>query len=430
MRKIQVFSATVFLFFFSVPCALSQKLPGAKPEDVGLSSEHLKRIDPAMQRYVAENKLAGILTMIARRGKVVHFEQYGMMDKEKEKPLQRDTIFRIYSMTKPITSVAVMMLYEQGHFQLNDPVSRYVPELKDLDVFDSVSDGQIQTAPANREMTIRDLLLHTSGLTYGLIGDTPIDLLYQDVDVRNPEGTLKDMIRKLSQIPLLYQPGSRFHYSVSTDVLAYLVEVVSGTAYDQFLKEKIFQPLNMKDTGYFVPEEKLNRLAVNYGPKEGGGMLAIDAPSKSSYSKPTRFFAGGTGLVSTASDYMRFAQMILNGGELNGVRVLGRKSVELMLANNLPDKILDGPRLEMPQNGHPLYPGLGFGLGFSVVMDVGQTGDLGSVGRAHWAGAASTSFWIDPKEEMAIMAFAQFIPYGHYPFQDEFRVIAYGAVID
>ena len=393
-------------------------LPSTTPEKVGLSSERLQRIGPVMQRYVQDNKLAGLLTMIARHGKVVHFETYGMMDREAEKPMQRDAIFRIYSMSKPITSVAVMMLYEEGRFQLDDPVSKYIPEFKDLKVFAGGSSGNMQVVPSERDMTIRHLLTHTSGLTYGLFSNTPVDSLYLKAEVLSNEGTLQDMIDKLSHIPLLYQPGSTWHYSVSIDVLGYLVEVLSDMPFDQFLAQRIFQPLGMKDTGFYVPEDKVHRFAANYGPDENGGITVIDKPTTSEFAKPPRFFSGGGGLVSTAPDYIRFAQMLLNGGELEGTRLLGRKTVEFMMTNHLSEELVVS-----------WFPGAGFGLGFAVITDVVKTGVLGSEGLSSWAGAANTYFWIDPQEELITMVWTQFMPFGYYQLASEFQVLAYQAIV-
>lgn len=391
-------------------------LPSTTPEKVGLSSERLQRIGPVMQRYVQENKLAGLLTMIARNGQVVHFETYGMMDREAGKPMQRDAIFRIYSMTKPITSVAVMMLYEEGRFQLDDPVSKYIPEFKDLKVYAGGTSGNMQVTPSEHDITIRHLLTHTSGLTYGFFSNTPVDSLYLKAEVLSNEGTLQDMIDKLSHIPLLYQPGSTWHYSVSLDVLGYFVEVLSGMPFDQFLVQRIFQPLGMKDTGFYVPKDKVHRLGANYGPDENGGITVIDKPTTSAFAEPTRFLSGGGGLISTASDYIRFAQMLLNGGELEGTRLLGRKTVEFMMTNHIPEELV-------------VSPGVGFGLGFAVYTDVVKSGILGSEGVSFWSGAANTFFWIDPQEDLITMVWTQFMPHGYYPFAFEFQVLVYQAIV-
>lgn len=396
--------------------ASSQGLPEATPEEVGLSSARLERIAPVMQSYVEENKLAGLMTMVARRGKVVHFERFGMMVREADKPMEFDTIFRIYSMTKPITSVAIMMLYEEGHFQLNDPVSKFIPEFKDLKVFENETEEGIELSPTKREMTIRDLLTHTSGLIYGW-GDRPVDKMYQEAKVLE-SGTIKDMVTKLAQIPLMHQPGTKWEYSVSTDVLGYLVEVISGMSFDAFLEERIFEPLGMVDTAFYVPEEKIDRFSANYQPDKNGKIKLMDPPTTSRFADASRtFFSGGGGLVSTTSDYVRFCQMLLNKGELDGVRLLGRKTVELMAMNHLPSEL----PFEMK--------GVGFGLGFAVVTDVAQMGQLGSKGVFSWGGAAATTFWIDPKEELIAILMTQLMSNPH-PFHEQFRVLTYQAIVE
>lgn len=407
---------TLSLLLLVAPHASSQGLPVVAPEEVGLSTERLKRIRPVMGRYVDENKLAGIMTMVARRGKVVHFEKVGMMDVAKDKPIQFDTIFRIYSMTKPITSVAIMMLYEKGHFQLSDPVSKFIPEFKDLKVFKNETEEGIELAHAKREMTIRDLLTHTSGLTYGW-GDQPVDKMYQGAQLFNPDSTLKEMVGKLSRIPLVHQPGTTWEYSVSTDVLGYLVEVISGMSFDAFLEREIFKPLGMVDTSFHVPDEKVDRFAELYRPADDGGLQVVEtAPLGAG---PQRmFFSGGGGLFSTAADYVRCCQMLLNGGELEGSRLLGRKTIELMTMNHLPPEL------------HPFeQAGAGFGLGFAVLTDVAQSAILGSEGSFRWGGAASTTFWIDPKEELIGLLMTQLMENPH-PFQQQFKVLTYQAIVD
>ncbi len=411
-----------FLFGFNPP-VISQGLPTATPEEVGISSKRLERINTLMQHYVDEKKLAGAVTLVARRGKIVHFERFGMMDIEANQPMQLDTIFRIYSMTKPITSVAVMMLYEEGRFQLNDPISKFIPELKGLKVVKNVTASGIELVEAEREITIRDLLIHTSGFPYGF-GDGPVDQMYQKAKLLAPDSTLKEMVQKLGVIPLVHQPGTKWEYSVSTDVLGYLVEVVSGKPLDLFFEENIFKPLGMKDTGFYVPKEKIARFAANYGPDETGRIKVIDEPKTSPFSSPRRFLSGGGGLVSTVSDYLRFAQMLLDGGELNGARLLGRKTIELMTTNNLPNELIP-----IQLGGTPLE-GYGFGLGFSVLVDVARSQELGSEGSFGWAGAATTLFLIAPKEELIAIAMTQFMPYDHYPVFKEFRVLTYQAIVD
>ena len=409
----------LFVFFLVLlgihPAVYSQKVLVTKPEGVGLSSARLERINSLMQDYVDEGKLAGVVTMVARRGKVAHFERFGVMDIETRKPMQLDTIFRIYSMSKPITSVAVMMLYEEGRFLLNDPVSKYIPEFKDLKVFIKKTEEGLGLADLEREITVRDLLSHTAGLGYGWNDDPPFDEIYREAGLFNREGTIKDMVEKLTKLPLIHQPGAKWHYSVSVDVLGYFVEVISGISFDQFLEDRIFKPLGMKDTAFYVPEEDWDRFPTSYEPDGNGGIKVNDAVSTSGYLKTPSLFSGGGGLVSTAEDYMRFSQMLLNGGELEGNRLLGRKTVELMTMNHVPEEI---------------RAGIGFGLGFLVGLDVAKTEELGSVGKLGWGGYAYTLFFIDPKEELIGIFMTQLAKNDEYTTQEEFRVLVYQSIVD
>jgi CubicO group peptidase (beta-lactamase class C family) len=400
------------------------------PEEVGISSPRLNRIGKTMQSYIDERKLAGLITMIARRGQVLHFERFGMMDIEAGKSMQSDTIFRIHSMTKPITSVAVMMLYEQGDFQLKDPVSRFIPGFKDVRVFVNSTELGLELAEPEREVTMQDLLTHTSGLVYGDPEGSPVEVAVwqedRETEKVTPDETLEEWVQRLVRLPLAHQPGSKWHYGLSTDVLGYVVEVISGLAFDAFLEQRIFVPLGIVDTGFYVPQEKIGRLAAMYGPAEGGGLQIMDPPETSAYSKPKRFLSGGGGLVSTASDYMRFAQMLLNGGELNGVRLLSRETVELMTTNHLSDELI-------PIQLDPLtsyLKGHGFGLGFAVITNVAQSGMFGSEGSYWWGGAANTFFWVDPREKLIGLIMPQFLASGHYPIQWEFQELSYLAIVD
>lgn len=406
----------LFLFFLS-QSVLSQGLPTATPEETGLSSERLDRIKPVMQSYIDQGKLAGLITMIARRGKVIHFEKYGVMDVGKS--MRLDAIFRIASMTKPITSVAIMILHEEGKLQLNDPVTRFVPEFKDVKVFSSFDQNQLRVVDKESPITIRDLLTHTSGLTYGWFGNTPVDSMYRAAELRN--GALEDMVKKLAELPLLYQPGTRWNYSFSTDLLGYIVEKISGQRFDEFLHQKIFEPLDMNDTDFYVPEAKIDRFAALYGLPKDGPIHVVDNPKTSRFSKPPAFYSGGGGLVSTPSDYMRFAQMLLNKGELNGVRILGRKTVEFMTMNQLSEDLIPI---------HPLLPGKGFGLGFAVLLSPAQSKMIGSEGEYEWRGIYNTFFWVDPKEKMIMILMTQFNRYLYYPIHQEFRALALQAIID
>ncbi len=391
--------------------AIYEGLPRAVPEAVGMSTSRLGRIAPVMQGYVDAGKIPGALTIVAREGRLVHFERFGAQDVATAKPIEFDTIFRIYSMTKPITSIAVMMLYEEGHFQLGTPVSECIPAFKDMQIY---TEGGGDIVDAKTEMTIKHLLTHTSGLIYGGDGDHPINQRYRDANYYR--GDLAYMANELGKIPLYHDPGRAWHYGMSTDVLGYLVEVVSGIPFAEFLKTRIFTPLGMDDTAFSVPEEKADRYATLYESAENGGIQVIEnAPVSSG---PLSFFhSGGAGLQSTAADYLRFCQMLLNAGELDGERLLGRKTVELIRMNHISD---DWQPLERT--------GCGFGLGFAVVTDVAETHSLGSLGTYSWGGLASTTFWIDPVEELIGVLMTQLI--GDSPFHAQFRVLTYQAIID
>ncbi len=393
-----------------------------KPETLGFSSTRLARINAVMQRYVDEKKLAGIISLIARRDQVAHFAKFGMADIEAGTPMQDDTIFRIYSMTKPITTTAALMLFEEGRFRLTDPISQYIPAFKDVKVLDSVAGSGAGFVSPVRPINIRDLMTHTAGLSYGA-DDNLLDDLYRKqvwgAMEANPDATLADLVAAIARQPLASQPGTRFRYSVATDVLGYLVQVVAGMPFEAFLRQRIFEPLGMSDTDFHVPPEKIARFAANYGPDSEHGLKVIDPPATSRYLRPRKAPSGGGGLVSTAGDYLHFAQMLLNQGEVDGVRLLGRKTVELMTTNHLPDGV------------HPFDDlAAGFGLGGSVLLDLGKSPVLGSVGNFGWSGAASTNFWIDPKEELLGILMLQFMPMDTYPVVSDFRILTYQALVD
>jgi CubicO group peptidase (beta-lactamase class C family) len=392
-----------------------------QPESVGFSSQRLARINTVMQRYVDDEKLAGIVTLVARRGQVVHFEQVGMANIEIGQPMAADTIFRIYSMTKPITSVAVLMLFEEGHFQLTDPVADYLPMFRGVKVHDQSLTPPSLVEPV-RPPTIHDLLTHTAGLSYGFDEHHYIDSLYRKLGEKRmtkADFTLMEWMEDLSALPLVYQPGTRFRYSMATDVLGALVQTVSEIPFADFLQQRIFAPLGMVDTAFTVPPDKLDRFAANYGPADGGGLKLIDPPQSSHFASPTQAPAGGGGLTSTTIDYLRFAQMLLNQGELDGVRLLGRKTVELMTTNHLPNAL------------HPFDdPAVGFGLGVSVLLELGKARTLGSVGNYGWGGAANTNFWIDPVEQLLGVLMLQFMPSNTYPVTSDFRNLTYQALVD
>jgi CubicO group peptidase (beta-lactamase class C family) len=404
----------------------------AKPEEVGLSSPRLGRIRTHLQRYIDAGKVAGTLTLVARQGQIAYFEPQGYLEAERQRPMQRDTIFRIYSMTKPITSVAIMMLYEQGLFQLDDPVHKFIPAWKNLRVFVSGNYPLFVTTPVERPMTIRDLLTHTSGLTYGFTERTNVDAAYRELGVADrsrPDYTLQGMIDTLAELPLEFSPGTRWNYSVSTDVLGYLVEVISGQRFDAYLRDHILQPLGMVDTSFTIAAEQLPRFACNYQRQSDGRLQCIDVPETSQYRQGS-FFSGGGGLISTVGDYFRFTSMLRNRGELDGIRLLGRKTVELMTMNHLPG----GQDLtQLAQAGmftETAYAGVGFGLGFSVMQNPARAQILGTPGEYAWGGAASTAFWVDPKEDLIFIFMTQLMPSSSYPLRRELRTLTYAALIE
>ena len=408
------------LFALIVPTLSAQRLPVAAPEEVGLSSERLQRIGETFEAYAEEGRISGAVGMVLRHGRVAYSDAWGVRDLGAGDAMEEEDIFRIYSMTKPIASVAVMMLYEEGRFFLNEPIGRFLPELADLQVAnlsEAVRGQPIPTVRARRPVRIHDLLRHTSGFTYGEFSNTVVDSIYRERRVVY-QPTLEDVVAQLGQIPLAYQPGTRWHYSVSVDVLARFVEVVSGQSFDAFLEERIFEPLGMHDTAFNVPASKRDRFARTYG--HSGPDRALVLGDTVGVTPPTGNFSGGAGLMSTAHDYARFAQMLLNGGELDGVRILGRKTVELMTVNHLEDG--------MPMGF--LQPGWGFGLGFTVKMEAGEDGMPDSVGSYSWIGVLGTSFWVDPEEDLIGVFMIQIRPNRDVLFRQQFRRLVYQAVIE
>lgn len=404
----------------------------------GLSSERLRRIDSHLEEtYVSTGRIAGALTLVARHGEVAHCGAVGQMDAERNKPMRDDTIFRIYSMSKPITSVALMTLYEEGRFQLDDPVHKFIPEWENLAVWVGGAYPNFVTRPAERAMSMRDILSHQSGLTYGFHMRNSVDAAYRELeivaragDLGLPQLTLKETVERMARIPLLFTPGTAWNYSVSTDVCGYLVEVISGKRFDEFLEERIFRPLGMVDTAFHVPAEKVERFAACYAPKPGGGRVLQDDPETSAYLTPPKLLSGGGGLVSTISDYYRFAQMLLNGGVLDGERILSRKTIELMTMNHLPggqDLLAVAPAGLFSE---AVMSGTGFGLGFSVLLDRAKAQIPGSVGQYAWGGAASTAFWIDPVEDLLLVFMTQLLPSSTYPFRRELQVLVNAAIVD
>ena len=370
-----------------------------QPELVGMDSQRLSRVTQAMQEFVDAGQLAGVVTMAARDNKIVHFESVGYRDLEAQDPMANDDIFRIYSMTKPITGVAMMILYEEGKFRLSDPVEKHIPEFTNLQVAAGEdADGNLITVAQEHKMTIRELMSHTGGLSYGLFSQSKVDDMYNDVNVLDPDSTLQDMIDKLAQIPLRQQPGSQWHYSVSVDVQGYLVEKLSGQKFSEFLEERIFKPLNMVDTDFYVPEEKVDRFAQVYGYGPDGSLMAQEGfGGSNNYLVDQAFESGGGGLVSTAMDYMRFAQMVLNGGELDGARILAPLTVELMHRNQMPKSV---PGIGLGARGTT------FGLDFAIIEDPVEAESY-SKGEFYWGGAAGTWFWIDPVEDLVFVGMIQ-----------------------
>jgi CubicO group peptidase (beta-lactamase class C family) len=410
---------------------MTRKLKVVRPETVGLCGDRLARIESHLtRRYIEPKKIAGALTLVARKGEVAYLSALGQMDIERNKPMAEDTIFRIYSMSKPITSVALMMLYEHGHFQLDDPVYKYIPEWRNLQVYQLGNHPRWVTTPCERPMTIRDLFCHMSGLTYGFMERTNIDRAYRRLGVgREDSKDLRAMIETLAGLPLEFSPGTRWNYSVSTDVLGYLIELISGIPLDEYFRTQIFEPLGMVDTGFTVPADQVDRFAANYTRGRDKRPRLEDDPATSLYTKPATFFSGGGGLVSTAADYLRFCRMLLNQGELDGHRILGRKTLELMTSNHLPEG-RDLTEVATGAFSETTYEGVGFGLGFSVQLDCAKSQIVGSPGEYAWGGAASTAFWVDPSEDLIAIFMTQLMPSGTFNFRGQLKSIIYPAIVD
>lgn len=397
-------------------------LPMTSPEEVGMSSERLERIRPAMQKYIDDELVPGVITMVARKGKIVHFETQGYMDVDSGKPMQPDAIFRIASMTKPITSVALMMLWEEGAFQLRDPVSKFIPSFENQ-VVSTTSDSSARTGeliPVKRPATIRDMLTHTAGLSNSYQGNTQ----HYGENIRvNPDDTLASYIDRLAGLPLNYQPGEEWQYSAATNVVGRLVEVISGQTLDEFMQERILGPLGMNDTHFFMDDDKGGRLMAQYRPGPDNNKIVLaDAGSNESRwitSQNKSVFTGAGGLVSTPHDYIRFQQAMLNGGELDGVRLLSPNTLDLMMENHTGDLPLWLPG-----------PGMGFGLGWAVVEDRGEAATPLTEGSVYWGGAYCTLTWIDREEELVGILMTQVRPYNHMNIRQDFQVLAHQAIID
>lgn len=405
----------LFILFAAMASAL---MPVARAGD--LSKDKLESLKDHVGAYVESGRLVGATTLVAKQGEIAHFETYGHISKENGTEMSEDAVFRIYSMTKPITGVGLMMLWEEGKFKLDDPVSRYLPSFKNQRVFAGVNeDGSLRTVPAEREATIRDLLTHTAGLTYGVFGNTPIDQLYGKAGVFNPELTLAEQTRILGGLPLLCQPGQAWVYSLSVDVQGRLIEVLSGQSLGDFFDDRIFAPLGMVDTGFSVRPDQIDRFVEIYAPNEEKQLIAYRGDFYGDFTVAPKSESGGGGLVSTTLDYWRFAQMVANGGEFNSVRLLKQDTVDMMHRNHLPKNLkgIAGGK-----------QGLGFGLGFAVVQDVDKQGGKTNEGEYFWGGMANTIFWIDPKEDLIAIFMTNILPSGIYPLRNELRDQIYSAI--
>jgi len=423
ISRIFIHAAAALLLAAAAGLAAAGALPATAPEDVGMSSKRLALIDAAMQKAVDNGELPGAVVFIARGGKLAYAKTFGWQNKAAKIPMREDSIFRLYSMTKPIVSVAAMILVEEGRIGLQEPVSKYIPEFKDMKVGTETTDAStglpgLTLAPAKRQITIQDLLRHTSGLTYGVLGpQTAIKRMYVDAGIFSQKWVLADFARAVAKMPLLFEPGTAWEYGHSSDVLGRVVEVASGQPLDAFMSERIFKPLKMVDTDFQVPADKQDRLAQPIPDAYSG-----KTPDLIDFTQPQTFFAGGHGLVSTAGDYLRFAQMLGNGGQLEGVRILGRKTVEYMSANHLNERIDKGSAW-LPG------PGYGFGLGFATRLDTGQSEWPGSPGEFFWSGFAGTYFWIDPQEELVPVYLSQ-EPVRRQYYRVLMRNLVYQAIIE
>jgi CubicO group peptidase (beta-lactamase class C family) len=401
----------------------------ARPEDVGLSAKRLAHIQPWMQALVDSGKLAGAEVIVNRRGRTAFHHCVGKRDLARGTAATPDTIYRIYSMTKALTSVAMMMLYEEGRFQLDDPISKFLPKFGGQRVFTGGGYGAAMTEPAVRDISIRDLLTHTSGLTYGFMMATPVDAAYRAKKIELPgtDKSLSEMMDLLASEPLIAQPGQAWNYSLSTDVLGHLVAVLSGQSFDAFLRERVLKPLDMRDTDFVVPAAKVARFAACYVKTPDAPLALLDDPEKSRYLLAPKAPSGGGGLVGTGRDYMRFCQLMLGKGALGDVRLLGRKTVELMTMNHLNG---DMAAMGQPRFSEANYHGIGFGLGFSVMLDPAKAQIVGTPGECAWGGMASTAFWFDPKEDMSVVMMTQLVPSSSYPIRKDLRVLTYQAIVD
>jgi CubicO group peptidase (beta-lactamase class C family) len=402
-----------------------------EPEAAGMDEARLERITEHFTgQYIETGKVVGCQITVVRGGHVAYHRSLGLMDREQDKPMAEDTIFRIYSMTKPIASVALMQLYERGMFQLLDPVARYIPEWRELKVGEVQEDGGVTLVRPARPMNVRDVLMHTTGLPGGLFPDNPIDAGFAEARAAlGSEQTLESVTTLLAQHPLKFHPGTHWNYGISTDIVGRLVEILSGHPFDEYLEHELFGPLGMDDTAFWVPESKVGRFASCYEYRPANTPRLMDGPFAMGYLKPRTYFSGAGGLVSTTHDYVAFCQMLANWGQLDGRRVLGRKTLELMTVNHLPG----GATLQdmaIGGFGEAGFEGVGFGLGFAVGQGPAKTTFAGSPGDFYWGGAASTAFWVDPVEDLFVVFMTQLFPSIAYPFRAQLRALVNQAIDD
>ena len=424
----------------------------ADPEQLGMCPTRLGRVTDWLNQQIDNERLAGASVLIGRRGQLGYFATAGHADQESKTPFSRDTLVRIFSMTKPVTTVAAMMLYEQGAFQLDDPVAKYLPVFADTRVWMGGDSDLSSTLPQDSTMTVRHLMTHTAGLTYGFMHTNAVDAAYRKNGIEFPgaDGDLETWIDRLAELPLICQPGIQWNYSVATDVLGRLVEIWSGLSLNEYFASAIFEPLGMSSTGFHVAPENHHLFASLYGPKHGGdmssvasttvdssdpttkqrgGLRQLESGAASRYLQPTQLYSGGGGLVGSINDYARFAQMLLNDGVLEGCRLLSPSTIRFMRANQLPDN-RDMAAMGQPVWSETSYDGIGFGLGWAVVLDPVKAHMVASVGEHHWGGAASTFFWLDPAEELFTVFFTQLMPSSTYPIRRELRTRVYQALTD
>ena len=430
-----IHSALLIMLPIALACTPAEEpvaiagLPAAPPEAVGLSGERLAAIEGVVQAHLDAGRLAGAVVAVARQGQLAFLESYGVMDLERGDPMRPDAIFRICSMTKPVTAVAAMQLVDRGLIALDDPVSKYIPAFADVQVYNGGSVSAVQVRPPARPVTIRDLLMHTGGLTYGMFDPHPVDSLYTQANLFDWGSTLEAFADRVAGLPLRFDPGTQWNYGVGLDVMGRVIEVASGQPFDRYLQEHIFDPLGMTETAFVFPAGSEARIPTLYVPGEGGALAPMPAPVCGSYGPDQRLLAGGGGLVSTVADYLRFAQMLLKAGELDGQRVLTEASATAMLQNQLPLELLP-ISMDEAVMGALAYSGLGHGYGGGVLVDAAATPIADAPGVYRWLGYAYTFFWIDPTEELIGMVWAQYVPFipPATSIEKEVEAVIYGAL--